>query len=79
MFEAASPLDQEGYWLVDANLSWTTGDGRYTIGLHGKNLTDETYRTGGYFFPGAAVPFGNSITAFYGPPLTVSVSLDVRL
>jgi iron complex outermembrane receptor protein len=78
MFEAASPLDQDGYWLVDANLSWTSGDGRYTLGLHGKNLTDETYRTGGYFFPGAAV-FGDSITAFYGAPRTVSVSLDVRL
>ena len=78
MFETASPLlDQEGYWLMDANLSWTSPDGRYTLGLHGKNLTDETYRIGGYFFPGPT--FNDSITAFYGAPRTVSVSLDVRL
>ena len=24
MFETASILDQGGYWLLDANLSWTT-------------------------------------------------------
>ena len=77
MFETASAIDQEGYWLVDANLSWTSPDGRYTLGLHGKNLTDETYRTGGYTFAGPV--FGDSINAFYGPPRTVSVSLDVRL
>ena len=42
-------LDQPGYTLVDANLSYSFGAGRrYSIGVHGKNLTNEHYRTGGY-------------------------------
>jgi iron complex outermembrane receptor protein len=76
MFETASILDQDGYWLFDANISWTSPDGRYTIGAHGRNLSDERYRTGGYTFPGVA--FGDSIDAFYGPPRTFRVSLDAR-
>jgi iron complex outermembrane recepter protein len=76
MFETPSQLDQDGYWLFDANISWTSPDGRYTIGAHGRNLSDERYRIGGYFFPGLA--FQDSITAYYGPPRTFSVSLDAR-
>ncbi|HEV2079719.1 MAG TPA: TonB-dependent receptor [Allosphingosinicella sp.] len=50
-FETPSPfLDQSGYALLDANLVWTSADERYTIGLHGKNLTDKRYITSGYQF-----------------------------
>jgi iron complex outermembrane receptor protein len=50
-FETPSPfLDQPGYALLDANLVWTSPDERYTIGLHGKNLTDKRYITSGYQF-----------------------------
>jgi len=50
-FETPSPfLDQPGYALLDANLVWTSADDRYTIGLHGKNLTDKRYITSGYQF-----------------------------
>jgi iron complex outermembrane receptor protein len=76
MFETPTLLDQGGYWLFDANISWTSPDGRYTLGAHGRNLSDERYRTGGYNFPGAA--FQDSITAYYGPPRTFSISLDAR-
>ena len=46
------------------------------MGFNGRNLTDETYRVGGYSFPGAT--FNNSISAFYGPPRTFSVTLTAR-
>jgi iron complex outermembrane receptor protein len=50
-FETPSPfLDQKGYALLDAHLVWTSPDDRYTIGLHGKNLTDKHYITSGYQF-----------------------------
>ena len=48
-FETASPfLDQPGYALLDANATYTFGGGRYSIGVHGKNLTGKTYKTAGY-------------------------------
>jgi iron complex outermembrane recepter protein len=50
-FETPSPfLDQKGYALLDAHLTWTSPDQRFTIGLHGKNLTDKQYITSGYQF-----------------------------
>ena len=50
-FELASPgLDQKGFALWDANLVWRSTGGRYTIGLHGKNLTNKKYITAGYNF-----------------------------
>ncbi|MES1972688.1 MAG: TonB-dependent receptor [Pseudomonadota bacterium] len=48
-FETASPfLDQPGYALWDAHLTYSFGNGRYSIGIHGKNLTDKHYKTAGY-------------------------------
>lgn len=76
-FEYPNPLlDQDGYALVDLSVVWTSPDDRWTLGLHGKNLTDEEYRIGGYTFPGAV--FDDSITAFYGPPRTWTAALQVR-
>ena len=51
-FELQSPyLDQKGFALFDANLVYRFGaDDRFTIGLHGKNLTDKHYITSGYQF-----------------------------
>jgi iron complex outermembrane recepter protein len=50
-FEIAIPgLDQKGFALLDANLVWRSAGGRYTIGLHGKNLTNKKYILGGYNF-----------------------------
>jgi iron complex outermembrane receptor protein len=50
-FETPSPfLDQEGYALLDASFVWTSADDRFTVGLHGKNLTDKQYITSGYQF-----------------------------
>ena len=77
MFEIATPaLDQDGYALVDASLNWTSGSGRYRIGVAARNLTDTRYRVGGYNFPGAL--FGNSIIGYYGPPRTVTGTFEVK-
>jgi iron complex outermembrane receptor protein len=77
MFEIATPaLDQDGYAVVDAALNWTSEGGRYRIGVAGRNLSDTRYRVGGYNFPGALT--GNSIIGYYGPPRTVTGTLEVR-
>ena len=69
-------LDENGYELVDASIVWTSGDDRFQIAAHGRNLFDTRYKIGGYNFPGAL--FGNSIIAFYGPPRTYTVSAQVK-
>ena len=77
MFETAAPLlDQDSYALVDLSFVWTSPEQRFTLGLHGRNLTDEEYRVGGYNFPGAT--FGNSINGYYGPPRTYTLSANFR-
>ncbi len=75
MFEFENPLiDQtEDYTLLDVDLVWTLANGRTTIGAHGRNLTDEEYKIGGYYFPGAT--FGNVVSSFYGPPRTYTLTL----
>jgi len=90
-FEVASPfLDQPGYTLFDAHLTYTIEGGRYSIGLHGKNLTDVHYKTGGYQYIAATAagvpiltPAGGYTptlgkegiaTAFYGNPRQVFVT-----
>lgn len=77
MFELATPaLDQDGYALVEASLNWTSGDGRYRVGIAGRNLTDARYRVGGYNFPGALT--GNSVIGYYGPPRTVTGTFEIK-
>ena len=77
MFEFPNPvLDQQAYSLVDLSIVWTDPTDRFTLGLYGKNLTDEEYRVGGYNFPGAL--FDNSLIGYYGPPQTVTASLQVK-
>jgi iron complex outermembrane receptor protein len=50
-FELRTPgLDQEGFALLDANLVWRSDDDRWSLGLHGRNLTDKRYIVSGYNF-----------------------------
>jgi len=72
-------LDQPAYSLYDLSLIWARADGRFELGLHGRNLTDEEYQVSGYVF---ATPDGTESTlglegvmnAFYGPPRTVTLT-----
>ena len=83
-FEIPNPfLDQPAYSLYDLNLIWRSMNGRYELGLHGRNLTDEEYQVSGYVF---ATPDGQQsllgvegvLNAFYGPPRTFTASVTVN-
>ena len=91
IFEVPNPiLDQSGYGLFDASLVWTSDDGRLQIGVHGKNLFDREYRIAGYNFIGQnqdgsfVTPLAPTLglegvlTAFYGPPRTVTGTIQVQ-
>ena len=76
-FEFPNPvLDQDAFALVDLSVVWTDPSRTWTVGVYGKNLTDEEYRVGGYNFLGAA--FNNSLIGYYGPPRTVTASLQYK-
>ncbi|MBV7257614.1 TonB-dependent receptor [Pacificimonas sp. WHA3] len=78
-------LDQDGFALVDASISWTADDDRLRIGLYGKNLFDKRYVVAGYNFVSA--PIGGpvtrtlgregTLTGFYGDPRRVFVSAQI--
>jgi iron complex outermembrane recepter protein len=87
-FEIPEPLvDQKAYTLFDASLVWTSDDGRYQLGLHGKNLSDKEYKVASYDFvnidpvTGAVTPTlgrEGTLTAFYGNPRTITGTFSVR-
>ena len=90
-FEVPNPLlDQNGLGLFDASLVWTSDDGNLQIGVHGKNLFDREYRVAGYNFIAQnpdgsfASPLTPTLglegfpTAFYGPPRTVTGTVQVK-
>ena len=94
-FEIPNPyIDQGGYALVDASVVYTAPGDRWSLGLHGKNLTDKEYKTSGYTFiavdpvTGAPVLTGGNptpnlgqegtLTAFYGNPRQVFVTGTIR-
>ncbi|MBL0916851.1 MAG: TonB-dependent receptor, partial [Sphingopyxis sp.] len=50
-FEIPNPyIDQKGFALWDASLVYTAPEGRWSLGVFGKNLTDKQYKTSGYTF-----------------------------
>lgn len=82
-FEVPIPaLDQPAYTLLDASIVWTADSGGYSIGLHGKNLTDKQYITSGYNYQNAAgaSTLGREgvLTAFYGNPRQIFVTGTIK-
>nr|WP_238474166.1 TonB-dependent receptor [Altericroceibacterium spongiae] len=62
-FEIPNPyIDQDGYALLDASIVYTAPDDRWSLGIHGKNLTDKRYKTSGYTFIGADPVTGEILT-----------------
>ena len=84
-FEIPNPLiDQDSVTLLNASLYWTSASGQLSLGLHGKNLTDEDVKTAGYCFGVAstgcpsALGIENNVSVFYGAPRTVAASIEYR-
>ena len=76
-FEFPDPLlDQESFTLWDLSLVWEDDDGRWRVGVHGKNLTDEEYKVAGY--PFLTLGLEGNVTAFYGYPSTVTGTVEYR-
>ncbi len=66
-FEIPNPfLDQKGFALWDASLVWRSEGDRWSVGLHGKNLTDKRYKTSGYTFLAANPLTGELLKAANG-------------
>jgi len=70
--QVESLVDENSYTLWDASAVWYSADEHWTVGLHGKNLSDEEYRVGGYNF--ANLGGDESIIGYYGNPRTVSLN-----
>ena len=70
--ENTAALTEDDYWLMDAMVSWGSGDGHWTISGGVKNLTDEVYRVEGQEFRSV----GGIETAYYGNPRTYTVGFD---
>ena len=69
-FEIANPyIDQKGFALWDANLVYNAPDKRWSIGLHGKNLTNKKYKTSGYTFVAADPTTGEIPLGANGQPI----------
>lgn len=91
LFEESSLLTQDGYGIVNAGVVWYSNSGKWTVGLHGKNLTDEEYLVGGYQFvtPDPSDPSDVSLyqpglggdttlTGYYGDPRTISLTVGYK-
>ncbi|GAB3094007.1 TonB-dependent receptor [Aestuariicella hydrocarbonica] len=76
IFQVASAIDEDSYTLWDASAVWYSSDEHWTVGLHGKNLTDEEYRVGGYNF--ANLGGDEVVVGYYGNPRTVSLNFGYR-
>ena len=70
------PIDEDSYILANVDMTWYSADEHWTLGLHGKNLTDEQYRIAGYNFPNFLGD--DEILGFYGAPRTISASLSYQ-
>ena len=76
-------LDQDAYTLFNASVVWDSSDGRWQLGLHGRNLSDEEYIVSGYDFVNNdtnAPELGQAgtLTAYYGNPRTVTATVAYR-
>ena len=75
-FELAIPmLDQRGFALWDASAVYELPGGRFTVGLHGKNLTDRQYKVAGYNFLAQNPYTGEFILANGQPGLSPALGL----
>lgn len=67
------PIVQPSFDMINAWVSWLSGDGSWQLTVNGKNLTDEEYLTNGYNIPVLGILQGS-----YGPLRTVTATLGYR-
>lgn len=80
-FETAVPvIDQNSFDTINLSVVWANASGDWSVGVHGKNLTDEDIKTSGYCFGsggcGSALGLEDNTTVFYAPPRTVTATLN---
>ena len=76
-FELGIPgLDQGSYALWDAGIVWRSDDDRWSVGLHGRNLTDKQYITAGYNFLRQNPDTGQFILANGQPGLSSTLGTE---
>ena len=75
-FELRTPgLDQPAYGLLDANIVYNIDD-RFSIGVHGKNLTNKEYIVSGYNFLRQNPDTGNYILANGQPGISSTLGAE---
>ncbi|MBS3823548.1 MAG: TonB-dependent receptor, partial [Wenzhouxiangellaceae bacterium] len=79
----SSFLDEGSYSLYDASIVWKRLDGKYELGIYGRNLADKEYKVSGYNFTaqnGTVPTLGleGVLNAFYGDPRTVTLTASVN-
>ncbi len=91
-FEIANPyIDQPAYQLYDASVVYHAPGNRWTLGVYGKNLTDERIKTSGYTYMAVdpttgviATPMVSTLgkegilSAFYANPRQVYVTATLN-
>ncbi|MFM5916657.1 MAG: TonB-dependent receptor [Novosphingobium sp.] len=91
-FEIANPyIDQPAYQTYDASIVYHAPGNRWTLGVYGKNLTDEHIKTSGYTYMAVNPTTGDLITplvsglgkegvlsAFYANPRQVFVTATLN-
>jgi iron complex outermembrane receptor protein len=76
-FELRIPgLDQAGFALWDASLVWRSDDDRWSLGVHGRNLTDKRYITSGYNFLRQNADTGDFVLANGQPGLNSTLGAE---
>ena len=70
-FDPVGQFPQKGYGLLSARIAFSPADERFSIGVFGNNLTDETYLT-------QVLPFSGAILQTYGTPRTYGVEVGVK-
>lgn len=70
------PAERDGaYATIDANITYTSADDRWSLGLFGRNLSKTVYYTGGI----QTAFIGGLVAANIAPPRTYGIRLGVRL
>lgn len=70
-FDPVAQFQQKSYGLLSARIAFSPADERFSIGVFGNNLTDETYLT-------QVLPFSGAILQTYGTPRTYGVEASVK-